>query len=128
MPTFRTIAIALIAASAIPANAIPAGAGTLTPNTGAVEIAPPVAAGGPATQAFKAADARMMAKLGAPLSGDPDRDFVTGMLPHHEGAVDMANVELRYGKDPVLRRLAAAIIKAQDQEIAEMQAWRVKHP
>lgn len=119
-----TTAIAALLASC----AIPAVSGTLTPNTGPVEVVPSAIADNPATQAFKAADARMVQRMGSPLSGDADRDFVTGMLPHHAGAVDMANVELRYGRDPDLRRLAAAIVKAQEQEIAQMQAWRAKHP
>ena len=68
----------------------------------------------------------MMGMEGAP-SGDADRDFVAMMLPHHQGAVDMARIELQYGKDPALRRLAAAIIKAQAVEIAEMQAWQLRH-
>src|SRR6516225_3342802 len=43
-------------------------------------------------------------------SGDPDRDFAAMMIPHHQGAVDMAKVELQFGKNPVLRRLAQGII------------------
>ena len=54
-------------------------------------------------------------------SGDPDRDFAAMMIPHHQGAVDMAKVELRFGKDPVLRRLAQGIIVEQLQEIEVMQ-------
>jgi uncharacterized protein (DUF305 family) len=64
----------------------------------------------------------------APITGDPDRDFVAMMLPHHEGAVAMARSELQYGKDPQLRRMAKAIITSQDQEIAEMHAWQAAHP
>ena len=54
-------------------------------------------------------------------SGDPDRDFAAMMMPHHQGAVDMAKVELQFGKDPVLRRLAQGIIIEQLQEIDVMQ-------
>ena len=119
MPHLRAAAV-LLAASATAACA-----GTLTPNTGAPQLATPAS---PSTQAFQAADARMMAKMGAPMTGDPDRDFVAKMLPHHSGAVDMAKVELQYGKDPDMRRLAAAIVRAQEQEIVELNAWRAKHP
>ena len=54
-------------------------------------------------------------------SGDPDRDFAAMMIPHHEGAVDMAKLELQFGKNPVLRRLAQGIIVEQLQEIEVMQ-------
>ena len=54
-------------------------------------------------------------------SGDPDRDFAAMMIPHHQGAVDMAKVELQFGKNPVLRRLAQGIIVEQFQEIEVMQ-------
>lgn len=64
----------------------------------------------------------------APMTGDPDHDFVAMMIPHHQGAVSMAEVELKYGKDPMLRRLAQDIIAAQEKEIAEMKAWQAAHP
>ena len=54
-------------------------------------------------------------------SGNPDRDFAAMMIPHHQGAVDMAKVELQFGKNPVLRRLAQGIIVEQLQEIEVMQ-------
>ena len=57
----------------------------------------------------------------APHAGNPDRDFVTMMIPHHQGAIDMAKVELQLGKNPVLRRLAQGIIVEQLQEIEVMQ-------
>jgi uncharacterized protein (DUF305 family) len=57
----------------------------------------------------------------APMNGDPDHDFAAMMIPHHQGAIDMAKVELLYGKDPVLRRLAQEIIVTQEQEIDLMR-------
>lgn len=83
--------------------------------------------GTPADKAFAASNAAMMRDMDVKPSGDPDRDFVAMMLPHHQGAVDMAKVELRYGKDPMLRRLAAAIVKAQAIEIAQMHGWQRQH-
>jgi uncharacterized protein (DUF305 family) len=59
----------------------------------------------------------------APMNGNPDHDFVTMMIPHHQGAIDMAETELKYGKDPEMKKLAKAIIAAQDKEIAQMNAW-----
>jgi uncharacterized protein (DUF305 family) len=82
----------------------------------------------PSTKAFKAADEKMMHAMMVPMTGEADRDFVAGMLPHHQGAVDMAKVELQYGKDPEMRRLAADIVEAQEKEIALMRAWQAKHP
>ena len=57
----------------------------------------------------------------APMAGNPDHDFAAMMIPHHQGAIDMAKVELLYGKDPVLRRIAQEIIVTQQQEIAVMR-------
>ncbi|MFT4465684.1 MAG: DUF305 domain-containing protein [Sodalis sp. (in: enterobacteria)] len=54
---------------------------------------------------------------------DPDVAFAQGMIPHHEGAIHMAEVELKYGKDPAMRKLAENVISAQKAEIATMQQW-----
>ena len=85
----------------------------------------PVAAPTPAPNAFNDAMTQaMMSMHGAmdvPYSGNPDRDFARMMIPHHQGAIDMAKLELQYGKDPRLRRLAEEIIVTQQQEIAVMQ-------
>src|SRR5882672_11797802 len=54
-------------------------------------------------------------------TGDVDRDFVAMMAPHHQGAIDMAVIELRYGNNEQLRRIAQEIIVSQMQEIAAMR-------
>jgi len=63
----------------------------------------------------------------APQTGDPDHDFVTMMIPHHQGAIDMAKALLLYGKDPQLGRLAQEIITDQQSEIQLMQLWLKQH-
>lgn len=83
----------------------------------------------PADRAMMAGMGRMREQMQtAPMTGDADHDFVAMMTPHHAGAIDMAKVELRYGKDPELRRLAHAIIAAQEREIVQMKAWTAAHP
>ena len=69
----------------------------------------------------EAAMARMMSTMEAKPTGDIDRDFVAMMVPHHQGGIDMAVLELRYGKNEQLRRLAQEIIVSQTQEIAAMK-------
>lgn len=62
-------------------------------------------------------------------TGDADTDFVTGMIPHHQGAIDMAKIEVEKGKDPEIKKLAQDIIKAQEKEIEFMNKWLEKnHP
>ena len=62
----------------------------------------------------------------APMNGNVEHDFATMMMPHHQGAIDMAKAELIYGKDPVMRRLAQEIIVDQESEIDVMQLWLTK--
>jgi uncharacterized protein (DUF305 family) len=64
----------------------------------------------------------------APMNGDIDHDFATMMMPHHQGAIDMAKAELLYGKDSVMRRLAEEIVVDQQSEIQAMQLWLSKKP
>ena len=82
--------------------------------------------GGPATPAvseYQAAHAAMMRGMALPYTGDPDVDFRVQMIPHHQGAIDMARVALRHAKDPWTRQMAEGVIVEQQREITEMQQW-----
>ena len=81
----------------------------------------------PFIKAMKESHMRMMTNMHVKLTGDPDVDFRTSMIPHHQGAVDMAKVALEFAKDPETKKMAQAIITDQEREIAEMQAWLKKH-
>ncbi|MBI6548287.1 CopM family metallochaperone [Xenorhabdus lircayensis] len=61
------------------------------------------------------------------MADNADQAFAKGMLAHHIGAVEMATIELKYGKDPEMRQLAENIVKAQDAEIKQMQKWLEKN-
>jgi len=75
-------------------------------------------------QAMSRMDRDMMRSM----NNDPDHDFAAMMIPHHQGAIDMAGAELRYGKDERLRRLAQGIIVEQNQEIAVMRQILAEGP
>ena len=87
-----------------------------------------MAANSPSTEGYKAAMNKMHADMMIEYSGDADADFVRGMIPHHQGAIDMAKVELANGKDPEIRKLAEAVVTAQEAEIKQMQDWLAAHP
>jgi uncharacterized protein (DUF305 family) len=82
----------------------------------------------PHVNALMAANAGMMTAMNPTFTGNPDRDFVLMMIPHHEGAIEMAKVELEHGTNPAIRALAEAIIAAQEKEIADMEAWLAANP
>jgi uncharacterized protein (DUF305 family) len=85
-----------------------------------------MANGSDSTKGYETAMAGMMKGMMMPMTGKPDLDFVQGMMPHHQGAIDMAKVVLQYGKDPEIKKLAEGVVKAQEGEIAFMKDWLAK--
>lgn len=76
-----------------------------------------------ATRAYAEINAKMHQEMNIEFTGDPDLDFILGMIPHHAAAVEMAKVVLEHGKDPLVREFALQIIAAQDSEIEWMRNW-----
>jgi uncharacterized protein (DUF305 family) len=120
MPISKSIILAGTFALAL---AIPA----LADDMSGMDMSKPMGNQGASSKAFNDAMGRMHKDMMITYSGDADADFVRGMIPHHQGAIDMAKIELKYGKDPELRKLAENVIKAQEAEIKEMNAWLKKH-
>ncbi|SMD16690.1 DUF305 domain-containing protein [Rhizobium sp. RU36D] len=96
-------------------------------NHGGMTAAEPKGDQEPSSKAFAEANAKMHRDMDIELSGNSDVDFVRGMIPHHQGAIDMARIQLQYGKNPEIRKLAEEVIKAQEAEIAMMKAWLEKN-
>ena len=85
--------------------------------------AAPGTAASPSTAGFMAANEKMHRDMAITYTGDADRDFAASMIPHHEGAIAMARVQLAHGRDPGMRSLAEAVIRAQEGEIATLRAF-----
>jgi uncharacterized protein (DUF305 family) len=81
-----------------------------------------IAQDSPSSKAYMDAHHKMMSSMEKMKpSGDPDKDFLTMMIPHHQGAIDMAEVQVKYGKDEKVKAMAQKIIDDQEREIAEMK-------
>lgn len=80
-----------------------------------------------AVQAYREVNRRMHEDMAVEFTGNPDADFARGMIPHHQGAIDMANVVLMHGEDEAIRDLAREIIEAQEEEIAFLRDWLAQH-
>lgn len=122
MPKLTAVAAAFAIAAAIAAPGL-AGAEETTGHEGHAMMGDK----GPASMAFMEANDRMHSGMAIEFSGNPDVDFIRGMIPHHQGAVEMARIELEYGSDPEVRKLAEAVIAAQEAEIKWMQDWLAKN-
>jgi uncharacterized protein (DUF305 family) len=83
----------------------------------------PGASASPADQAYEEAMERMHRAMAIDFTGDPDADFARAMIPHHQGAIDMARVVLEHGSDPAILTLAQEVITAQEREIAFLRQW-----
>jgi uncharacterized protein (DUF305 family) len=87
----------------------------------------PPASASASTQAYQAGMQRMHKDMDMAYTGNADVDFARGMIPHHQGAIDMAKTELQYGKDPELRKLAQEVLESQAKEVTFLQAWLEKN-
>ena len=106
--TKTIVVVAICVASAVPAKAAEKQSSFVVENASAMD--------------------KMMAGMNVTSSGDADVDFVATMIPHHQGAIDMALVELRFGKNERLRRLAQEIVVVQQQEIVVMKMALGRNP
>ncbi|QCG95634.1 DUF305 domain-containing protein [Azospirillum sp. TSA2s] len=82
----------------------------------------------PASRAYMQSMQNMNRDMRKPMTGDADQDFARMMAAHHQGAIDMARVELQYGKDPDLKAMAQKMVDDQTKEVQQLQDWLKQHP
>jgi uncharacterized protein (DUF305 family) len=118
----RILGVASIVGVALLLGAAPAGGqpgagqpGTTQPGTGEMS---------PAMQGYKQAMDTMHQAMMKPMTGNVDQDFAQMMMAHHQGAIDMARVELQYGADPTLKQMAQTVIDEQGKEIDALKQWQ----
>ena len=127
-----TIALLTLALSIAPAMAAESSLPDIckapaAQDMGAMSMDMPMADLDEAHQAMMAGMDKMQAEMDEGMkAADIDVAFICGMLPHHQGAIDMAKAELQYGDDPWARELAQKVIDAQEGEIAQMKEWLAK--
>lgn len=117
-PILAALALTLATGMTAP---MPAGAQSTDPLTAGPATASALDDEAPFLAENNTAMDRMMSGMAVKPTGDVDADFTAMMIPHHQGAIDMALAELRYGKNEQLRRIAQEIIVDQQQEIAAMR-------
>ena len=113
VPNLRTVFVLGVTAGALN--------GTVGVHDAGAGSASAVSAEAPFLAENQSAMDKMMAAMTIKPSGDPDKDFSAMMIPHHQGAIDMAEAELLYGHNEQLRRIAQEIIVDQQQEIVAMR-------
>jgi len=105
----------------------PMGQGMQGGMMGGMNMGEPRGDQGEASRAFARANADMHTGMDIDFTGNADVDFAKGMVPHHQGAIDMARIVLKFGKDAEIRKLAEGIVAAQESEIAFMNDWLKKN-
>jgi uncharacterized protein (DUF305 family) len=132
-PTAILSALVLLAGTSLPVMAADAALPKIC-TSGAMDMAGMATESGAMTAPADKAHAALMAGMAAMNTNmdqgmtakDIDVAFVCGMIPHHQGAIDMAKTELQYGDDPWVRQFAQQVIDAQSKEIAAMEDWLAK--
>lgn len=83
----------------------------------------------PASRAYmQSMETMNKAMMSQPMTGDADHDFASMMRSHHQAAVDMAKVEIQYGKNPEMKKMAEKVVADQSKEIKQLDTWLGHHP